>query len=661
MDAPPLTSAQAAEWTSRLSPALFRPLVAGPWVVTIIALVVFWSSPSSFTVADLQAPGYSVTAVLQGATVASAGLVVWRPSAGVWLAATLAALNLLDPASDSMHVWLAAVAVVFAVLGVTDVAAAARQRVAARAWGKVVVPDIGDATRREALRRRRPALAAVGVCALLTAFGSWLWHHDSSSAERFRADSVVAVGTVVAVDGTDAYWADVMVGEVRHRVATDLHDVAVGDEVELRYARHGDRAELTDQAFDPTGALVLLGAAALGAAGILLLELGRRRQIVRLLDHGGVAVRVGVSPWSDDALLAVPAPVPGAPPATSPVVARLLLRTGPDRPGAASDLDGRDADDLATDGRATDDVPVEHVPDDELLRAAASIGEDTDDGDDEHDTTAVVVGLHAYGDLPLVHVDGTWWWTARGATDDRRALQPWRRVDGAGRDPRAGQPRRVPGQVQPTGPVGSDSRAGAPESRIVPDAGRGAGALAGVRSWGTHVPTPVAIVTGLLLAPAAWWLFGDDGPGWWGAIVATMGAANIGSLWTGSTRARLRIVDDGIWVTGELLDEHVPWTRVVRTICDDRALVVRLVDDALLLPVAPGQTGPGLLREAPDAASAVRLLEEARLSSGAAPTGLPVSGVRRRVRNARRRPSAALVGGVVWGAAVLLPAAAALR
>ncbi|WP_138067536.1 hypothetical protein [Cellulomonas rhizosphaerae] len=638
MDAHLLTTADAAAWGSRLPRSLYRVLVLVPFVVLAGLAIGGSIADTTVTVADLAARSYGVLAAVQGLVVGGLVIAAWRPDLGAWLGAALACAAASVPETATVRGWLWVVAVAFAVLSVVDAAAGARQRVVARAWGPTVVPDLDDATRVRASRWRWPALAAVTAAAAVAVFAAVLWHHDASSAAAFRADSEVAVGTVVAVED-DGFWADVEVGQTRHRVDTELAAPEVGDAVEVRFARHGDRAELTDQVFDPTGAIVLLGLASALGAGVALVEAGRRRAVRRLLVHGGVAVTVAISPRSATALLAVPVDTKDR---TEPVVARLRISKAD--PGGL----GPDGEPEEVWQEEDDEPDIKTLPDDELLRAAAALVEEPrlEVGPAvPADTTALVVGLHAYGDLPFVHVDGQWWSSDLPARDDR-GLRQWR-----GRPAPSDTPVAVGGERVRRG-------SGGVRRSAVPAAGREAGG--GLRRLNQRVPTALPLLAWVAVVPVASWLFGPDGADWWGAFLATVGAFNLGSTWTQSTRPLLRVVPDGLWQTGGLLDEHVPWSRVVRTVADDDALVVRLVDDALLLPVRADGTGPALVAgtRAPD--EALRLLEDARMWAVAV---LPQTIDHTRRRGAapgRRRLSVSVVGGVAWGAAVLVPAVLAL-
>ncbi|WP_156044137.1 PH domain-containing protein [Cellulomonas sp. HZM] len=645
-----------------IEPTVLDDALASRWVRRVPVWTTRWLLPLATLVVGILAislPGgevWTAAQVADGTAQRSAALVgfaagavvvsVWRPAWGVWLVAATGALGTAWPPSVAVPAaWWAVLGLVAAVVGVLDAAAAAHQRVVARSSGMVVVPDVDDDLRRLMLRPRVGVLA-VGVVALVgVAPLTGLYHHDLTSAQEFRAAAVHGTGTVTKVDD-DGFWFDADVDGRTIRVSENSLSASVGDEVPVTYLPDGSRAERTDDAFDPTGPLVAIAVLLLVAVTAFLVELDRRARAHRLLRNGGVAWRVAVAPSSSSRLDVAPLDAPHR------VVAQLALTTTDERvdgarDGAAGGPGGIDGTDGSDENEHDDERPTSELSDHELLawlRDMHREGEDDEDDEDWHrpsDTEAVVVGLDALGDRPVVQVDGAWW-ASRFPARERMSL-PWSAAGRRARGPLAPgmrsegaveRERRLDASLSERGPAGREHEDPAGEPRSVRVLGVAARVL-------RRTPLVVPFAVAPIVFVAARWLFAPpDGPGWVALIGGSLGTAALGGGWVERARPRLRITRAGLRTTGPFVDRTIAWADVTRVLTSEDGLVVRTTDDAFGVPFVP-DVSPPLLAGDPDVTTAAHLLEEARRGAGQA------SGP------SATTPSLAALAGLAWVAALV--------
>ncbi|MFC8192168.1 hypothetical protein ACFUMH_10955 [Cellulomonas sp. NPDC057328] len=609
-----LTAADAAAWCAARVPvpAVRAGVATAVGVLTAVRAGQDLTGESVWTVADMTGALWLLDAVAIGAGLAALGLVLWRPHAGTWAAAAAAALSAVDPGMGTTRPAWAVLAVVCAALALVDGAGAVRQRTLARAWGVASRATDGPAPGGWARQRAAALVAALGVVA--AAVGTAAWLHDAAAVDAFRAVADATPGTVLGADDTHVR---VSVDGRTYEVPYVLAAHRPGEVVVVHVAAGTDRAELAEDAFDPSGALFWLGAGgavALTAGGSGVAHARRTR---RRLRDGDAVIRAAVRVEDGDRFVLHPVDAVGG---TPWAVVRVAAVPSPahasedEADGAPDDLDA-DEDD-AWPGSVAD------AADAELLDAAARLGEpDDEDGDDTgivlpRGAVAEVHGLEAYGDLPLVVVDGRTFGAVRPAADPRRLVRLSRPR------PAAGRWRGTPSAAR--GTAASAARADAP-----------------VRGLVRRTPLPAVVVPALaaLVAWAAAWVTAEP-VGWLRLAGLAASAAAVAHGWVTTARPRLAGTGTGLRVAGAWRDESVPWAHVTAVVADDRALVVRLVDDALLLPAA----GAPLLAGDPAPAEAARVLEARR---AAAPAG-PAAPVRRRV-------SPAVVAAVLWAGAVVGP------
>ncbi|MDM7854370.1 hypothetical protein [Cellulomonas alba] len=625
-----LSAAEALAWRRRLPLAALRPGLALVMVAVCVASAVTTWSDDTWTDVDARGLGGALDSAAIGLVIASVAVLLVRPRTGVWIAALGSALCSIDPYSGGIGPAYAAVAIGCLVLGLIELVGAATQRIAARRW-PVVVPDVDESTRAAMLRPRSSVLGFAGVCLVTATLGVGLWAHDDAATRAFRASASVGDGTVVAVDD-DASRATVEVEGRRVHIPTDVRSYEVGDRVTVRYSPTGVRAEDLQNVFDPTGAVALLaiglalGGTALGA------EVRRRRAATALLRDGGPSAKAYA----------------GEGPGWLPVLA------GPGGPTLALLDVLAPADLVATDeGEPPLDLPgdLANATDGELLAAANALVDDPDDEDElvvvPAGAEVLVVGLSAYGDRPLVRVDGRWWRSASPARDPW-LLRRWWRQPAAADDRRRADPPPFAGDALPSVPATTDAppvltARGAPIAQrsrlaqrwdVIARAGAGA-----VRRTPIAVPFlvgPAAIV------PVVRWL-GEALA--FRHLVPLAGVALVGHAWVSAIRPRLRLAPAGLWVAGPITDELVPWSQVERVVADGSALVIRVQGDAVLLPVRR-QSSP-LLAGDPDPATAATRIEHARAS---AVTKARTSATPGRVS---RGPDLAFLAGLLWASSAV--------
>ncbi|GMA22772.1 hypothetical protein GCM10025864_05310 [Luteimicrobium album] len=433
--------------------------------------------------------------------------------------------------------------------------------------------------------------------------------------------------------------AHVTIGGRTYAVPWSTRQPKAGETVQVRYDPDGSRAELTDDVFDPTLALLpFVGGGLLGAAA-LAHERRRRAAIRALLDDGGPAWLVRVSRGRHDAAISVA-------PCGDPT--RPFARLGPLVPGSLGETV------LPADEVTSDLPPAASLTDAELLEVARH-GQPPEDVDaapsfapPPWDSAAVtIVGL---GDdtRPVALSDGTGWWVSlRGA----------RTVTTRGSAPIETTRRSRPSTPAP--PLVASDADPAPESgrRSADGLRRRDADAAPVRA--TSSLRSLARRTGPWLSwPAAWlaavplgMLFAAGDVGWWHLIVPVGLLWRAGRSWALAWVRPLSVKPAGLVASGPWSSELVPWREITAVVADEHALVVRLDDalegagDALLF--AADDEGAALLAGARSTEEARDRIDEARRAA------LPDAHAPR----VRRRPSLVLLAGVWWAAAATLAVA----
>ncbi|MCB7136824.1 hypothetical protein [Cellulosimicrobium marinum] len=566
-----LTADDVALWRRRPAVRHLATAAAATLVATVALVVLLLPDDDGPSTAEVVAdPGYWGTVVAAGVALGALVTLLLAPRTGLWVAAAAAAASAAGTSGAPLLVGLCGTGALVA-LATVDAAARARQRVAAGLWGGPRVVPGGEPPARAYAVRRRGGWTTLGAVTLVGAVACAAWFvRDVRAAEEFRASATVAEGTVVALVDDD-WTAVVDVDGLDLAVPLPSTTPEVGSAVVVRYDRHG-RAELVDDAFDPS--LVLLPAAGGAVVGLVLLgrETARRRRVRGLLVHDAPAVRVRATWDGRDVLLS--AADDGRPFAAAQ---DLLLLSEP--PDTAEHEDPFDR-------------PVGSVSDDELLDLAHGHAEDdwppesppTWDG-----TPVLVVGLVADGSPVALRGPDDRWYVTETVVDlprgrGRHVGGPTLASAGAG-----GQGTTRDGTAGPAagaqGP-GAQGAAGAHDRllRLAVRTGR-------VGPWLAAV---LGLPLGALLAPevSALGLLG-------GAVLVAWGL----HAWSWAAEPALAPRPRALVVRGALLDAHVPWRRVEAVVASADALVVRVAAtsleqaDAILLPAAA--TG-GLVRGAAD-------------------------------------------------------------
>ena len=606
---PTLPSGALAAWHRALQS---HSLAALTTLVLLAVIVVA-------TIAMDQAPGNAAEVVesapwLAGSAVQGLGLgalvSVWfAPALGVWLGA---AALLAAPFADtfvSSTVGLGA-ALLLVGLGLADVAGRRRQRLASQQWSTspVMLPESDPAERGHAERWRTGWTALGGILLVAALVLIAVFARDLAAVKAFRAHAEVTVGTVVEV-ADDEMSAVVDVGGLRLDVPLPTVYVDVDEQVGVRHDDTG-RAELVNDADDPSWSLLLSVAALAAGLTLLVKERGRRRAVRRLLTFGGPAVRLLAT---TDGSWGVQLADPQAPAVVVATSGR-LLNLRPFEPAEGVDADPEW------------ERPVTEVADAALLRLArerlaeALAAEDpttpplgagslsTPDG--WRDVAVDVVGLVEHGEpVALRGPDGAWWVTEVGV----RGPDDWLRRLG----------KRIRGQAAPV--LGGEPAGQDPD----PDLDLGLGEdretfdLSSSATSSDAARPPLFVRFARRTGPVGPWLaaFAAPAAAWWldldviGTLVLAFTIASALHAWSGLALAPLKITRDRFVSRQAVLDEHYPWARVRDVVADDKALVIRLhasevePEDALLFATPPGVP---LLRGVTDPHEARRLLLAAR-------------------------------------------------
>jgi hypothetical protein len=304
MQARALTEDDLSLWRARMPwyvPRVLLPAALGCLVV-VTGIV---ASGTTITAEATQGWASPLGAAVFGTAIATAVMLPVAPRVATWFAAVVAAAAAMsEPSVHSLSLGWVACAAVALLIGLLRRADDARQAAIARGWGERVIPGLGDRERRAVLARRvGPVLLAV-LLGIGAGASLQLWHSDRTAVDAFRAKALVAQGTVVALDTANG-WAEVAVGDRVVRAPSDSAHAPVGAMVGVRYAPDGSRAELLDQAFDPSGALILTAGCLVVAAVILVSAEVRRRERRETVTRGAAALRfrvgwVTASEWPRD-------------------------------------------------------------------------------------------------------------------------------------------------------------------------------------------------------------------------------------------------------------------------------------------------------------------------------------------------------------------------
>ncbi|MHA7132131.1 hypothetical protein [Oerskovia turbata] len=642
-DARVLLSREAAPWARR-PPRILLPLLVAGVVAGVIVWMLLQEDGTGYTVADVDTAWAWASSAAQTVLLTSLGLVWAVPRATTWWTAGALAVLAAEPGHVDPALWGAAGLLAVAATG--SVLVAAHQRATAAAWSggrpRSTPPATADA---RAFLLGLP-LVRTGLGALLVivgVIGTVFAIIDSRSADAFRATAVVTVGTVVSVDDDDTTATVELDDGTRLDVPLPTITPARGDTVEVRHDPASGRAELTNDVFDPTGALIPGVGGLLGGTLLLTGAVRARRDVRRLIDHGGAPLRL-VADWSPAHRGLILSTVDGLPFALVPHPV----------PAWTEDQPWRDAED----DEAAERYVSEPTDDESLLAAAARISdpvESDDVGDDWpcaawRTTPVTVIGLVRDG-LPaaVAGPDGRWYVGSAPVRDPAGivdVLARWRpsaraRQDGAA-SAHDDSAQRIPlpvgdGHAWRTGRDNADRRASAAIRRFA--------ALTG--AW---MPFALLIPSFLLVQ----WLASDLSV--FSLVTFVVAAVNVGSGWHFASRAQIALRRSGLVLTGLLIETRVPWSTIDRVVTGPDALVIRTRPDSsgtapldldgdssdAFLFAAAGDDPP-LLRTTRDPEEARRRIESAR----------PVVHHGEPAGRVTRRPAISVWVGLAWGAAVV--------
>jgi hypothetical protein len=632
----PLPETAADAWARHLPWWVSRLLAPSVVVVAIVWSTVVDDDSDTVTAAEATSLAYLSQAVVLSALVAAVLLLVILPSAGERLGLGAAAVIAGFDDGAPRLAWCVVTALL-AVLVVLRVHQRALQQTAGRAapggttaWRR---PEVDGDARSVLLALDQRWVGLAGAALVVAAIGGGLYVHDVVAVQSFRASAAVAAAVVTSSDD-DA--ARVTIGDRAYAVPWSVREPKAGETVEVRYDPDGSRAELTDDVFDPTLALLpFVGGGLLGAAA-LAHERRRRAAIRVLLDDGGPAWVVRASRGRHDAAVSVA-------PCGDPT--RPFARLGPFVPGSLGEtLPPADEvpSDLPPAASLSDAELLEvarHGPPPEGVNAAPSLTPPPWAG-----ATVTIVGL---GDdtRPVALHDGTRWWVSpQGArtvtTRGGAAVATTRRSA-----PSTPAPPLVTSDSGPAPESGRPSTDGVHRRGASAAPGRATSSLGGlVRRTGPWLSWPAA----WLVAVPLGWLFAGGDVAWWHMIVPVGLLWRAGRSWALAWVRPLSVRPAGLVARGPWSSELVPWREITAVVADERALVVRLDDalagegDALLF--AAGDDGAALLAGARSTEDARDRIEAAR--SAALPDAHAARG--------RRRPSLVLLAGAWWAAAAAL-------
>lgn len=651
-----LEAVEAVPWARR-PPRVLLPLLVVAVVVYTFAISLMHEMAVGYatgpTLADVETPWAVATSAAQGVLLASIGLVWAAPRATTWATScALAVLALGTAPAAPTDLWVAAAVLAAAAAGASLVAL--HQRAAASAWGVGRARRAPDVTpeARSYLERRRPAPLIVGALLLLAGVaGVVLTITDDRAADEFRAAATTGAGRVVALTADDLIAVVELDDGTRLDVPLPVTTPSVGDRLEVRFDPGTGRAERVDDVFDPTGALVPGAGGLLAGTVVLAGAATRRRDVHRLVEHGGPPLRL-VGTWSPGQRGILLATVDGLRP--------FALVPHPVPAGTGHLASASWTDDDAGGGEDRDDgAPLD---DDVLLAEAARPALDDDGGvrfglpcSTWSATPVTVVGLVQDGrPAAVVGPDGDWYVgdlpvrDPAGIVDLVARLRRPATTDAA-RGPSDAQPDRETAPVAPPLPVGDRQawQAGrdALDHRIKVLVRRVAAPTGAWLPYGLLVPI-FFLVRGLAADLSVLRL-----------VTYLVAATCLGAGWSHAARAQVSVGREGLLVAGHLLDTRLPWSTVRRVVAGPDALVIITTDDhrsdasveaddgdedgAVLCPASDDALP--LLSTTRDPEVARRRIESARPPHGAGASGGRIS----------RRPALSLLVGLAWGAAVL--------
>lgn len=653
LPATPWTTTDARAWNQRV-PRLAR-LAAAPAALAVGIGFSIARDDARIDAATTLSSANALYSVAQG-LVAAALVLCWLVPRGGALTGLVGAVALAAEPAEAAHDTWAVVAAALALVVGADALTLVRQGLVADRWsgGVTLVPAVDPAVAAAARRtagRRRVALLVLAATAV---GGAVLFWHDDQAVRAFRARAQTVDGTIVSV-ADDETTAEVDLGTTTVRVPV-LEAPRVG--AAARVTTDGTRAELVDQAFDPTGALLLVTIGAVGAGWVLAAERRRRARVDRLL-AGAPALEAVLVGHEEDRLVLAAVDDP------RPLVAVQVRAAGV--LGASQELEP-EPDELDVD---LDDEALLAQARRALARAAADAP--APDGPTwPAGSRVTVVGL--VDDLSPVAVlgpDGTWVLApapvlaAPGHVGpDEDDLDELDELDGLDGSDETDDPDDADDPDDPDEPDGIDDaepgpRAGHPDAapadaRSTAPARKAPGRLATLAAatghWGPLVALPLPALVG--------WVVGEAHS--LRAVVLVWGVWALASGWTRLAVPFLALEPEHLVVTGTWRDTLVPWSLLTASRADGDHLMVRWGhaapdpatgeerdDRAALVFDAPVGTLPALTRDRLDAARTAAAIHAARLAPGPGDA---------RERHRMARPAmaglawtVALLGGIVVG------------
>lgn len=552
----PVTAAEAAEWGLRLPRSAVTVVVPVLLVFLIVATVA--TDPWVGYTAELTESWWGLLdAFALGLLTAAFVLLPLVPEVGVWVVAGGAAGVWVGDLHTLRGVWAAAAAV-FLLLAVTDAAARLRQRATAAAWGSWPIRSPAEGGTPSSSRSSRGQVQAgwllpIGVIAsgLLAVAGLVGYAHDAAAVHAFRSRAVVSDARVESV-APDVSAVRVVVDGREYRVPVVSVTPERGDVVSVRYDPDGARAERVDDAFDPTGALVLTGAGLALGVGLASQWLSRRRRLERLVTAHGDGLTVLATRTYGTRVELAALDAAGRAFAVLPHVGRLDDPPPIDDPEPEPDPDEREWDDLSS-------RPASELTDAEARRMATLWARQAEPrpvlpgaGDtlpSWRSHPVEVIGLCADDCAVLLRErDADVWYVCVAGPRDARTIR-------ALFSPRAGR--------RPA--MGPGSGWAAFWDVVDGAAARFARATGAWLSWF------VAPVAGAFM----YWIWVEPGERSFRAILLCGGAAVLGWRWSLAAQPLLALSPQALTIRAAFVDRVVPWHDVVSILSESGSLVVR--------------------------------------------------------------------------------------
>jgi len=615
-------------WTPRFPPLVLRLLTGAVAVALVVVAMVQDAVRTTFPLTAAVSAGEGLGLVAVGTWCAAVVLVRSSPTAAPWVVVLGGALNLLgSPARQVPTAPLVALVGLALVVGILGWAQQVDQRASARRWQTArrdthapvtatahadvpyhVVQGLGG-TRTDLTR-----WATLALCVGLVLLGAAVYLHDSSRSRALLRQGEPLLATVVSQDEEPSEVV-LDLGGVRVTAVTDYARLAPGAQVPVLRDPATGRVEMIDNAFDPTGSLLLLGAGAAGALAWSGRTLRRRRQAATWAVDGVTTVRVTAG-WRGHGLDLSAAHAHGEPFASLAGVFAW-----------GSEVEDREDDGLGA------------------LRVRSLVVD--------------VVGLTQHGDpVAFRDAEGRWYGARVVPAKTWRDYLPSGPATSRARHGRGEWPARgLPGAVVRRESAAPDEdgalRRGA---RRVRRARRALGAWTGELAWRTAVATVhwLPWLSALLLYVGSRWMGQDLGLLHVGGLV--LGAIFVAPEWFRTGRPPLALRRDRLLVLGAVLAERYLPAQVARASVDGRALVVDVEGpdgDERALRVSPGLDQVPLLRGARSSEEAAAML--GAWCTEAARTGVRVGAVPvgRAPRTLRRVPTAGAMCGVLWSVAIV--------